>query len=220
MAAPVIAIVYWTEVDVTPVCDAHEHTWIAKTQFHCDYATKQMYGIGSFTNTMVQFRDGGKDGDCRGPYRWQYLAPGYNDCPGGMPGRLGQAWRRPSDSPLGRQRHQPAGPVDRRSEASELSWGSAPRNLGYTVLRRQLPELEEPARQNVQLSRPDIMKEVTKKVLSSVNNLNVGLMRFNRRQGGPVILGITDLDSQPPDVIDAIDTLPAGGCDTAVRNAL
>jgi type IV pilus assembly protein PilY1 len=55
------------------------------------------------------------------------------------------------------------------------------------------------------------MKEVTKKVLSSVNNLNVGLMRFNDRDGGPVILGITDLDANRTMVMNAIDSLPANG---------
>ena len=81
----------------------------------------------------------------------------------------------------------------------ELSWGSAPRNLGYTVYDgNYLNWKNSPV--NVTMSRSDIMKEVTKKVLSSVNNLNVGLMRFNERQGGPVILGITDLDANRQDV--------------------
>ena len=54
--------IYWTDVDITPVCDAANLHYIEKSSFHCDYAANQISGIGSFTNTMVQYRDGGKDG--------------------------------------------------------------------------------------------------------------------------------------------------------------
>ena len=50
--------IYWTDVDVLPVCDSlGTYTqWVWKTAFQCDYATNQIQGIGSFTNTMVQYR--------------------------------------------------------------------------------------------------------------------------------------------------------------------
>ena len=54
--------IYWTEVDIVPSCDAGNTQWVWKTHFQCSYATQQISGIGSFTNTMVQWRDGGKDG--------------------------------------------------------------------------------------------------------------------------------------------------------------
>ena len=82
--------IYWTDVDVTPVCDATNTAYIEKTSFHCDFATKQLFGIGSFTNTMVQYRDGGKNGGGPGPTMWQYLAPGLQHRACRMPGRF---WR-------------------------------------------------------------------------------------------------------------------------------
>ncbi len=45
--------IYWTDVDVTPVCDGTEDKYVEKTSFHCDYANLQIAGIGSFSNTMV-----------------------------------------------------------------------------------------------------------------------------------------------------------------------
>ena len=66
--------IYWTDVDVLPVCDGNEENYVYKTFFHCDYASNQIAGIGSFTNTMVQYRDGGKNGTGSGPFRWQYMA--------------------------------------------------------------------------------------------------------------------------------------------------
>jgi type IV pilus assembly protein PilY1 len=75
------------------------------------------------------------------------------------------------------------------------------------------------------------MKTVAKKVLSSVNDLNVGLMRFNptgpndqRGVGGAVTLDLTDLDANRQAVLDAIDALPADGwtplSETLYENAL
>ena len=83
----------------------------------------------------------------------------------------------------------------------------------------------------VTMSRSAIMKEVTKKVLSSVNNLNVGLMRFNPDGpagelgvGGSVSLDITDLDANRQTVLDAVEALPADGytplSETMYENAL
>ncbi|MDJ0793918.1 MAG: PilC/PilY family type IV pilus protein [Woeseiaceae bacterium] len=201
--------VYWTDVDIVPVCDVSNTSYIEKSSFHCQYAANQMSGIGSFTNTMVQYRDGGKDGTSTGPTRWQYLAPGYNTAPvecqadSGVhgDGRATHLW-----AANGTNLADPF--TDNAS--SELSWGSAPRNLGYTFYDGNYLNWKS-SPENVTLSRSNIMKEVTKKVLGSVNNLNVGLMRFNEKQGGPVTLGITDLDTNRQAVIDAIDALPADG---------
>ena len=201
--------IYWTDVDVQPVCDPTNLNWVWKSAYHCDFATQQMLGIGSFTNTMVQFRDGGKDGSGSGPWRWQYIAPGYHsyviECQADSgvhgDGRSTFLW---ADNGT----NLPDPWTD--NPAEELAWGSAPRNLGYTFYDgNYLNWKNSPA--NVTLSRSDIMKEVSKKVLQSVNNLNVGLMRFNDRDGGPVILGVTDLDANRSQVISAIDSLPAAG---------
>jgi type IV pilus assembly protein PilY1 len=201
--------VYWTDVDVTPVCDGTNDRYIDKGNFNCEFAGKQMFGIGSFTNTMVQYRDGGKDGTGSGPKIWQYLAPGYNDEPVECQADSGVHGD-------GRATHLWAGAQANAADpytsdpSEELSWGSAPRNLGYTFYDGNYLNWKiNPV--VVSLSRSVIMKEVTKKVLSSVNNLNVGLMRFDGGDGGPVILDITDLDANRQTVIDAVDALPAGG---------
>ena len=57
--------VYWTDVDVLPDCNTTTN-FVVNSSFHCDYATKQLTGLGSFFNTMVQYRNGGKDGTSGG----------------------------------------------------------------------------------------------------------------------------------------------------------
>jgi type IV pilus assembly protein PilY1 len=202
--------VYWTDVDVTPSCADTNTAFVKKANFYCDYGARQLAGIGSFTNTMVQYRAGGKDGTSSSPtVRWQYLAAGYNT----------EAVECQADSGVhgdGRSTHLWATSGSNLADAFtniesvELSWGSAPRNLSYTFYDGNYLNWKN-SPETVPLSRINILKTVTRKVLSSVDNLNVGLMRFHDRDGGPVIQGITDLDENRDDVLAAVATLPASG---------
>ena len=200
--------IYWTDVDVIPDCNTTTN-FIVNSSFHCDYATKQLNGVGSFFNTMVQYRDGGRHGVSGGPTIWQYLASGYNtesvECQADSgvhgDGRATFLW-----AANGTNLSDPFTDDWRL----ELSWGSAPRNLGYTFYTGNYLNWKN-SPQIVSLSRSEIMKIVIKKVLSSVDNLNVGLMRFNNTDGGPIITAITDLDTNRQAILDAIDALPAGG---------
>ncbi len=203
-------VVYWTDVSIVPICDGNNEYYIDDDNFFCDFAMNQVAGIGSFTNTMIQYRDGGKGGTGSGPKMWQYIAPGYNSEPVEC-----QADHGVHGDGVDQARVYAANGTDLSNPwtdnpAEAISWGSSPRNLGYTFYdSNYLNWREAPA--TVTLSRSVIMKEVTKKVLSSVSNLNVGLMRFNNMDGGPVILGMTDLDTNRQTVLDAIDSLPADG---------
>ena len=68
-----VSKVYWTDVDVLPVCNFDQNRFVSKDAFHCQFAADQINGIGSYTNTMVQYRDGGKDGLSPGAARHRQL---------------------------------------------------------------------------------------------------------------------------------------------------
>jgi hypothetical protein len=75
---------YWTDVDVQPVCDGSNLNYVEGASFVCDFATNQIAGIGSFTDTMIQYRDGGVSGNDATLINintWQTLAPGYHTEP-------------------------------------------------------------------------------------------------------------------------------------------
>ena len=201
---------YWTDVDVTPDC-ATSNNIIDGGSYVCEFSRRQIEGIGSYTDTMVQYRDGGKISTALGGVSlWQTLGPGYSS-------EFVECLADSGDHGDGvdNTRLWPAAGSDLASlwtndPKEEVSWGSAPRNISYTVFSGNYLNWKS-SPNTVSLSRSNIMKEVTKKVLSSVNNLNVGLMRFNEFDGGPVILGMTDLDTNRQAVLDAIDSLPAAG---------
>ncbi len=214
---------YWTNVDVLPVCDGNETQIILKSAFQCNFAQRQIDGIGSYTNTMVQWRTtqialGG--GIVQNVYWWQDLIPGdetsFVEC---------QADRAlHGDGTTGEVYATAYGSINTIGDPwvidpnSELSWGSAPRNIEYTVFDGNY--LNWKASPNtVDLSRMEIVREVTKTVLNSINNVNVGIMRFNDSNGGPVIQAVVDLDTNRSDIIDKIDSLVDGGA-TPLSEAL
>ena len=59
------------------------------------------------------------------------------------------------------------------------------------------------------LERIVIVKAVIKAVLQSISNVNVGVMRFNSDDGGPVIKAMSDLDTDRAALLASIDGLDA-----------
>jgi type IV pilus assembly protein PilY1 len=195
--------VYWTDVDVTPDC-AGSSRFVAKTSFVCQAAAGQLMGIGSYSDTMVQYRETA----VAGVSRWQELEPGVN---GGMvecqadsgehgDGTAGDLWAF----------NGAGGSAFTNDSDLELAWGSAPAAVTYSVYDgNYLNWKESPA--TASLQKIDILKAVTTAVLNSIDNVNVGVMRFNNNQGGPVIKAISDIDQDRQDILDTIDSLNADG---------
>jgi type IV pilus assembly protein PilY1 len=193
---------YWTDVELEPDCATTQNV-INPNRFVCASAQRQIEGIGSFTNTMIQYRTSAGSSAAL----WQTLAPGNGDAfvecqadsgihgDGTDPTRLWAA----SGSNLDN--------IFADNQSAELSWGSSPRNISYTVYTGNYLNWKNNP-QTIELSKINIVKKVATQVLSSIDNMNVGIMRFNFGDGGPVVLGMTDLDQNRQDVIGAINDLP------------
>lgn len=199
---------YWTDVDLVPSCTPGNEQWVYKTAYQCEFADRQIEGIGSFTNTMIQFRDddGVADADLSDD-SWNYVEPGNHDAPVECRSDSGTH----GDGTAGLvYAAAGTGTAWTSDPNKEVGWGSAPRNLSYTFYDgNYLNWKANPT--TVTLERTDIMKIVTKTVLNSVNNMNVGLMRFNGSNGGTVLTAIKDLDTNRADILATIDTIPAAG---------
>ena len=202
--------IYWTDVDLEPDCTTTDD-YVEGSAYVCDFATKQLQGIGSFTGTHVQYRSGGKTGNQGTPTKlWNYISPYHHTEPVECQADSGEHGDGVDNSRLYASAGTNLANPWTNDPNEVVSWGSSPRNYSYTVYTgNYINWKNSPA--SVSMRRTDIMKEVTKKVLSSVNDLNVGLMRFNNEHGGTVILGLTDLDNNRAAVMNAIDSLPASG---------
>lgn len=195
-------MLYWSETGTIPSCDDNDKAF-DKDAFLCEAAKLQINGIGRYTNLMAQYRDGGLllTGE-----RWLPLEPGNDDdiveCrkDSGTHGAgvAGEVYAQ-KGSGL---------PPFTSEKILEVGWGSWPLSQAYTVFDgNYLNYREDP--EFIDQDRIDIVKDVTAAVLNSIGNVNVGLMQFNDGEGGPVILGMTDLDTNRQDILDALDGIVA-----------
>jgi type IV pilus assembly protein PilY1 len=198
---------YYSDGSTTPVCDALNTRFIAKNSWHCADAAIQIAGVGAYTGVLVQYRL-----NLSGVTEWQELEPGNNVDPVECQEDSGEHGENGGIDPSALYAVSGAGLADPWTSDSgqELAWGSSGRSTTYTIHDgNYLNYKNDPATFN--RSRSDIMKDVTKKVLNSVNDMNVGLMRFNNTEGGTIIRAPSDLDTNRAAILAEIDALPADG---------
>ena len=225
-------MLYWTEVDAVPSCDAANTRMIAKDSFLCEKATNQLTGIGVYADTMIQYRTGssgyfsiflGVDQP-----RWQMLEPGNATAPVECKKDRGRHSGAPtSDATFGDGGLYPqaGGGVEPYTALpkNEISWRSWPTNQAVLVYDgNYLNYRATPV--YVQRSRINIVQTTANIILDSIEGVNVGIMRFNNTQGGPVIQEITDLDTNRQAIKDAVNGIIADGwtpvSETAFESAL
>lgn len=195
---------YWSETGTVPNCSGSNKSF-NKSAFVCASGTLQIDGIGRYTNLMAQYRDSGVllMGE-----RWLPLEPDNDsdivECrkDSGLHGAgvAGEVYAQKGGSL----------PPFTSNEVLEVAWGNYPLSQAITVFDgNYLNYLTDPV--FIDQDRIDIVKDVTSAVLNSIENVNVGVMRFNNGQGGPVILGMTDLDTKRADILAAIGSITADG---------
>ncbi|MCH7476089.1 MAG: hypothetical protein IIA27_15675, partial [Gemmatimonadetes bacterium] len=91
----------------------------------------------------------------------------------------------------------------------EVAWGSSPTHTVITVFdSNYLNWYYGPTSTSTRLQ---VVKDVATSLLGSINGVNVGLMRFNYREGGPVVYAMENIATARAGMIDAINALPASG---------
>ena len=220
-------MLYWTEVDAVPSCDTTNTQMIAKSSFLCAKAEKRLAGIGAYADTLVQYRTGSS-----GAFsvylgvdepRWQMLEPGNSidpvECKKDRGKHSGDVLIDSDGDGIdddnfgdGGLYPQAGGGVEPyTSDANkEISWRSWPTNQSITVYDgnylnyRSTPD-------KVERSRLNIVQTTANIILDSIDGVNVGIMRFNDEQGGPVIQEIVNLDTNRTAVTDAVNSIVADG---------
>ena len=200
--------IYWTTIDVVPACeDAGGNAnvqFVGKASFLCNDAILRMTGIGAYTGVMVQHHNGGT-----GPARWQQLDIGNSTDPvecendSGVHGGAVAA-----DVYAGAGSGQAQFTSD---PLSEISWGSGDAAQVYTVYDgNYLNWKENPVIASI--PKMTIMRAVIRNLLNSIEDVNVGVMRFNSSgEGGRIVHDISDLDTDRAVILAKIQALLGGG---------
>ncbi len=206
-------MLYWTEVAAVPSCGVTNTRLIAKTSFNCDAATLPLAGIGLYPNKMVQYRTGSS-----GFFsiflglsipRWQKLEPGNStdvvEC------RKDQGDHGDGVDLVNLYAQKGGGnPLYIDDDDEEIAWSSWPTSQVVTVYDgnylnyRAVPTV-------ITQSRIGIVQTTANIILNSITDVNVGVMRFNSSAGGPVIVEMSDLDTNRAAITAAINGIVAAG---------
>ena len=184
--------------------------YIDKDNFFCQTALTQMAGLGSITTVFAQFREGGPSGNGSGPKKWQSLAPGYNSEPIECLADSGIHGDGTSSTRLWAKAGSNIDPWYTDNPAQEIDWTSIGAQQTYTFYDGNYLNYRVSA-PVVQAERIDIVKNVLRTLFESISGIQVGVERFNSQEGGTIILGLVDIDTDRAKALAAVDSLQAGG---------
>ena len=195
---------YWsTSTTNVPGCGSGNEKLIDQDKFTCAAGVAALAASGKFADTMTQYRRGGSGSS----YKWRRPRSNRNDpiecqADSGQHGAgiLGEVYAQIGNNL----------PPFTDNGLREVSWGDRPTDRFVTVYDPNYLNWyhNSPV---TSMSRTDIVKSVTKNVLGSISNVNVGFMRFHNEQGGPVTRAVKDLDSSRSAANATVNALPANG---------
>ncbi len=194
--------VYWrNDTGNPPQCGDNE--WFERTALMCDVAIQAFAsGAGLYTDIMAQY-------DINQQTRWEPIDINEKtllvECEddSGMHGDGSSSGNEVYASDL-----VPLQPWSADSLA-EVPWGFGQTIQMYTVYdANYLNWYYGPTSTS---TRIQVVKNVTTNLLNSINGVNVGLMRFNTSEGGPVIYAMENIATARTGIIDEINGLPASG---------
>jgi len=194
---------YWATTSNIPTC-GNQYKF-NKSVFYCQQGITQARASGSYTDTMSMYRPNN-----RNRWKWRTLrrsSTNYGvECKAdsGVHG----SGANPGDEPYARTGTNQS--QFTANENREVSWGSSPTHQNITVYdSNYLNWYYNPP--GASMRRTDIVKAVTKNVLGSIKDVNVGFMRFHFSQGGPIIHAVKDLDKNRKEANNVVDGIPADG---------
>ena len=186
--------IYWSTTNVYPDCDSVNY--FPKTRNKCQASLSQLDGVGSYSDEMAAWRPRWNANNSR----WVQLSTNRNrdvECKAdrGIHGDGGsETW-----AAVGA-----LGPWHTDNSA-EPAW-----NNKYFLFDGNWLDWNATGG-SVSRTRLEIVKQVTKQILDNVDGVNVGLMRFNFEEGGPVIHAMEDIATAREPMKTTIQGLPGDG---------
>jgi type IV pilus assembly protein PilY1 len=193
--------IYWRSGTGDPP-DCGTNRWFNSNRFTCNAALQAFAsGTGQYTDRMGQF-DSVRD------VRWEALSNNFHDywveCQDDD-GIHGQTTGSNEVYPRNGNANQPWKPGPGRG----ITWGQSPVNTLYTVYEgNYINWFYGPTALSTRIK---VVQDVATNLINSVNGVNIGLMRFNRTEGGPVVHAMEEITAARAAMETAINALPADG---------
>jgi len=191
--------IYWrTDTGNPPDCSTNR--WFNRAVLTCDAAVQAFgRGTGRYTDRIAQY-------DSANNHRWERLDQDEKTWLAECEDDLGIHGQNAGDLEVYPQSRRNS-PLWTSASNRAISWGQSPTDRLYTVYEGNYINWFYGATSIS--TRLDVMKDVTTSLLNSVNGINVGLMRFNREEGGPVIHAMEDIETARSVMETKVNALPA-----------
>ena len=193
--------VYWRRgTGNPPGCGTNR--WFNGTALACDAAAQAFNVAGLYTDRMAQYDPNADD-------RWERISSGRKD-------RIVEC---EDDSSIHGDGSDPDEVYAQNGNdnelwsddsADEVAWGNSPTDRVYTLYSGNYLNWFHNAA-TVTRTRLEIMQEVSTQLLSTINGVNVGLMRFNDEEGGPVVHAMEDIATARGPITTKINAWTPGG---------
>ncbi len=193
---------YWTTSNDIPTCGSQYK--IFKEWFFCQQGITQIADAGSFTDTMAMYRSRKGKLAWRTPSKTKTSNPIECKEDSGEHGYGANATAEPY-ALIGS-----SGTPYTSDSAAEVDWGTRPTHRVITVYDPNFLNWHHDTSSG-EMRKNDIVEAVTKNLLGSMNDVNVGFMWFNWKEGGTVVQGLKDLDSNRAAMNATVDALPYAG---------
>jgi len=186
--------VYWSYTNQQPACDSNR--WFYASRNYCEDSYSQLNNLGEYSGNALAWRSNWRSRRSR----WVALSTRHNrdvECQndaGEHGNSSGDYWAADgSQGPWsGNSNNEPAWTTNYHLfNGNYLNWLQG----DGTVLKERI----------------DIVKDVTTQLLDNLNGVNVGLMRFNYQDGGPVIHAMEDIATAREVMKTEVSNLPADG---------
>lgn len=186
--------VYWSYTNQAPACGSNK--WFYKTRNYCQASQGPLTNLGEWSGMAL----GHRQGSWWKPSRWLGLSTSHSrpvECQddAGLHGQTsGTFWAADGS----------AGPWSGNSNA-EPAW-----TTNYHLFDgNRLNWLQ--GNGTVTSTRIQVVKDVTNQLLDNLDGVNVGLMRFNNDDGGPVIHALEDIATARAGMKASVNSLTANG---------
>jgi len=198
---------YWKYGSSSSVPDCGSNYKFDKDMFDCQQGITQIATAGKFVDILAMYRQGGR-------WKWRDLDRWQDDrrveCEedSGVHGHISDNSTTEPYAKSGSRSSYSLSRLYTSDDGREVNWSNM--NGVKTVYDpNYLNWYHGPSNDN--LRKTDILKAVTKNVLGSMNDVNVGFMRFDGNDGGPVMFGLKNLDLNRAAANTIVDSLPASG---------
>ncbi|TDJ43994.1 MAG: VWA domain-containing protein, partial [Gammaproteobacteria bacterium] len=192
--------VYFDQFGQQP--DADTRNWFWKSALHCNAAVGTFYDGSPFQGFMRRWKDNGSD------WGWNMLLENKPNDPiecDADEGIHGEG--------VGGNEVNPTKKFAADGIAKDQPWSDTPNvnwDRQYVLFDGNLLNWEGSGGTVIK-SRLEVVQDVVNKLLDTLEGVNIGLMRFNNQEGGPILHEIVPIEANRQALKDRVDALAPGG---------